>query len=297
MSFVDDVPRELQRMASESTSYMWLQLFRFPDYIVVFVGLSLAPAKKRATKPTLAPPCDPSNRRCVGESTSRPPCNYELQLPQVPPVGLVFCPSTRVHNGNSVEHNALARDVYGNVGVVVLSISLKRRCIGAPSSTSFCDQQLPLPQLAPVGSTVFSNTCEHQSTSVPSRNINLHSSEASPVNSHQSVSQSMAAVGGNRCTISDSGNHAVRDCNEQARIRGSCSSGDYGYPRLIVLDIKKHAYAPLKSAFERDQIIDFLKAALPCIAVRQNIESSAYHVGIYKPSRKSYIRYPPSNEC
>ncbi|GJZ06616.1 hypothetical protein Tco_0540409 [Tanacetum coccineum] len=47
MSFVDDVPRELQRMASESTSYMWLQLFRFPEYIVVFVGLSLAPAKKR----------------------------------------------------------------------------------------------------------------------------------------------------------------------------------------------------------------------------------------------------------
>ncbi|GJT44278.1 hypothetical protein Tco_0952993 [Tanacetum coccineum] len=46
MSFVDDVPRELQRMASESTSYMWLQLLQFPEYIVVFVGLSLASAKK-----------------------------------------------------------------------------------------------------------------------------------------------------------------------------------------------------------------------------------------------------------
>ncbi|GJZ65160.1 hypothetical protein Tco_0621856 [Tanacetum coccineum] len=165
----------------------------------------------------------------VSESTSGPPCNYELQLPQVPPVGLVVCPSTRVHNGSSVEHNGLARDVCGNV--------------------------------APVGSTMFLNTCEHQSTSVPSRNVNLHTSEASPTNSHQSVSQSTATVSGNRCAISDSRNHVVRDCNEQARIRGSCSSGDYGYPRLIVLDIKKHAYAPLKSAFERDQIIDFLKAA------------------------------------
>ncbi|GJX06735.1 ribonuclease H-like domain-containing protein [Tanacetum coccineum] len=186
-----------------------------PAVAVVSVKYRKIFRKYLATKPTLAPPCDPSNRRCVGQSTSRAPCNYELQLPQVPPVGLVVCPSTRVHNGSSVEHNGLARDVYGNVSVVVLSISLKRQCIGAPSSTAFCDQQLPLPQLAPVGSTVFPNTCEHQSTLVPSRNINLHTSEASPANSHQSVSQSTAAVGGNICTISDSGNHAVRDCNEQ----------------------------------------------------------------------------------
>ncbi|GKF87039.1 hypothetical protein Tco_0257916, partial [Tanacetum coccineum] len=102
------------------------------------------------------------------ESTSGPPCNYELQLPQVPPVGLVVCPSTRVHNGSSVEHNGLARDVCGNVGVVGFSISPMRRCIGAPSSTPFCDQQLSLPQLAPVDSTMFLNTCEHQSTLVPS---------------------------------------------------------------------------------------------------------------------------------
>ncbi|GJV10837.1 hypothetical protein Tco_1352378 [Tanacetum coccineum] len=66
----------------------------------------------------------------------------------------------------------LARDVCGNVGVVGFSISPMRRCIGAPSSTPFCDQQLSLPQLAPVDSTMFLNTCEHQSTLV----INLYRS-------------------------------------------------------------------------------------------------------------------------
>ncbi|KAL3624665.1 Protein disulfide-isomerase 2-3 [Castilleja foliolosa] len=37
--------------------------------------------------------------------------------------------------------------------------------------------------------------------------------------------------------------------------------GGYGYPALVALNLKKKAYAPLKSAFERDQIIEFLKDA------------------------------------
>ncbi|KAL3615289.1 Protein disulfide-isomerase 2-3 [Castilleja foliolosa] len=37
--------------------------------------------------------------------------------------------------------------------------------------------------------------------------------------------------------------------------------GGYGYPALVALNLKKKAYAPLKSAFERDQIIEFLKEA------------------------------------
>ncbi|KAL6536845.1 Protein disulfide-isomerase 2-3 [Orobanche hederae] len=37
--------------------------------------------------------------------------------------------------------------------------------------------------------------------------------------------------------------------------------GGYGYPALVALNLKKKAYAPLKSAFERDQIIEFVKEA------------------------------------
>ncbi|CAL5342353.1 unnamed protein product [Camellia sinensis] len=37
--------------------------------------------------------------------------------------------------------------------------------------------------------------------------------------------------------------------------------GGYGYPALVALNAKKGAYAPLKSAFERDQIIAFIKEA------------------------------------
>ncbi|KAG6387014.1 hypothetical protein SASPL_152196 [Salvia splendens] len=37
--------------------------------------------------------------------------------------------------------------------------------------------------------------------------------------------------------------------------------GGYGYPALVALNLKKKAYAPLKSAFERDQISEFVKEA------------------------------------
>ncbi|KAL0444801.1 UNVERIFIED_CONTAM: protein disulfide isomerase-like 2-3 [Sesamum latifolium] len=37
--------------------------------------------------------------------------------------------------------------------------------------------------------------------------------------------------------------------------------GGYGYPALVALNLKKKAYAPLKSAFERDHIIEFVKEA------------------------------------
>ncbi|KAF5746122.1 protein disulfide isomerase-like 2-3 [Tripterygium wilfordii] len=37
--------------------------------------------------------------------------------------------------------------------------------------------------------------------------------------------------------------------------------GGYGYPALVALNVKKGAYAPLKSAFEIDQITEFVKEA------------------------------------
>ncbi|KAF8414166.1 hypothetical protein HHK36_002165 [Tetracentron sinense] len=37
--------------------------------------------------------------------------------------------------------------------------------------------------------------------------------------------------------------------------------GGYGYPALVALNVKKGAYAPLRSAFELDQIIEFVKEA------------------------------------
>ncbi|XP_057505947.1 protein disulfide isomerase-like 2-3 [Actinidia eriantha] len=37
--------------------------------------------------------------------------------------------------------------------------------------------------------------------------------------------------------------------------------GGYGYPALVALNVKKGAYAPLRSAFERDHIIEFVKEA------------------------------------
>uniref|UniRef100_A0A7N0TAM6 protein disulfide-isomerase n=1 Tax=Kalanchoe fedtschenkoi TaxID=63787 RepID=A0A7N0TAM6_KALFE len=37
--------------------------------------------------------------------------------------------------------------------------------------------------------------------------------------------------------------------------------GGYGYPAMVALNLKKGAYAPLRSAFEVDQIIEFIKEA------------------------------------
>ncbi|XP_076902373.1 protein disulfide isomerase-like 2-3 [Bidens hawaiensis] len=48
---------------------------------------------------------------------------------------------------------------------------------------------------------------------------------------------------------------------KQPELEKHVGVGGYGYPALVALNIKKGAYAPLKSAFERDQIIEFVKAA------------------------------------
>lgn len=37
--------------------------------------------------------------------------------------------------------------------------------------------------------------------------------------------------------------------------------GGYGYPAMVALNIKKKAYAPLKSAFELDHVVEFVKEA------------------------------------
>ncbi|GJR45324.1 retrovirus-related pol polyprotein from transposon TNT 1-94 [Tanacetum coccineum] len=110
-------------------------------------------------------------------------CDNELELPQVLPVGSIVFPNTCVHNISSVESNVFPRDICGNIGTVNLSVSLKRRCIRESSSAPPRDQELQLPQLAPVGPSVFPNTCNHQSTSVPSRDFNWHTSETPPTNS------------------------------------------------------------------------------------------------------------------
>ncbi|KAI3703979.1 hypothetical protein L1987_74180 [Smallanthus sonchifolius] len=48
---------------------------------------------------------------------------------------------------------------------------------------------------------------------------------------------------------------------KQAELEKNVGVGGYGYPALVALNIKKGAYAPLRSAFERDQIIEFVKTA------------------------------------
>ncbi|GJQ92493.1 hypothetical protein Tco_0003632 [Tanacetum coccineum] len=134
-------------------------------------------------------------------------CDNELELPQVLPVGSIVFPNTCVHNISSVESNVFPRDICGNIGTVNLSVSLKRRCIRESSSAPPRDQELQLPQLAPVGPSVFPNTCNHQSTSVPSRDFNWHTSETPPANSHQFVSQSKTTVGITRYSINNGGNY------------------------------------------------------------------------------------------
>lgn len=48
---------------------------------------------------------------------------------------------------------------------------------------------------------------------------------------------------------------------KQAELERHVGVGGYGYPALVALNIKKGAYAPLKSAFERDHIVEFVKLA------------------------------------
>lgn len=47
----------------------------------------------------------------------------------------------------------------------------------------------------------------------------------------------------------------------QPELEKQVGVGGYGYPALVALNVKKGAYAPLRSAFERDQIIDFVREA------------------------------------
>lgn len=42
---------------------------------------------------------------------------------------------------------------------------------------------------------------------------------------------------------------------KQPELEKQVGVGGYGYPALVALNLKKKAYAPLRSAFERDQIM------------------------------------------
>nr|CAD1827067.1 unnamed protein product [Ananas comosus var. bracteatus] len=48
---------------------------------------------------------------------------------------------------------------------------------------------------------------------------------------------------------------------KQADLENQVGVGGYGYPALVALNVKKGAFAPLKSAFQYDQIIEFVKEA------------------------------------
>ncbi|OIW02757.1 hypothetical protein TanjilG_29533 [Lupinus angustifolius] len=48
---------------------------------------------------------------------------------------------------------------------------------------------------------------------------------------------------------------------KQPELEKHVGVGGYGYPALVAMNIKKGVYAPLKSAFELDQIIEFVKEA------------------------------------
>ncbi|KAJ6802667.1 protein disulfide isomerase 8 precursor [Iris pallida] len=48
---------------------------------------------------------------------------------------------------------------------------------------------------------------------------------------------------------------------KQAHLENQVGVGGYGYPALIALNVKKGVYAPLRSAFELDQVIEFVREA------------------------------------
>ncbi|THU60853.1 hypothetical protein C4D60_Mb07t17110 [Musa balbisiana] len=52
-----------------------------------------------------------------------------------------------------------------------------------------------------------------------------------------------------------------RTAGKQVDLENHVGVGGYGYPALVALNVKKGIYAPLKSAFENDQIIEFIKEA------------------------------------
>ncbi|RLM86728.1 hypothetical protein C2845_PM04G17660 [Panicum miliaceum] len=48
---------------------------------------------------------------------------------------------------------------------------------------------------------------------------------------------------------------------KQPDLENQVGVGGYGYPAMVALNVKKGAYAPLRSAFQRDEIIEFVKEA------------------------------------
>ncbi|KAK3038904.1 hypothetical protein RJ639_027532 [Escallonia herrerae] len=48
---------------------------------------------------------------------------------------------------------------------------------------------------------------------------------------------------------------------KQPELEKHVGVGGYGYPALVALNVKKGVYAPLRSAFQRDQITEFVKEA------------------------------------
>ncbi|ONM22284.1 Protein disulfide-isomerase like 2-2 [Zea mays] len=48
---------------------------------------------------------------------------------------------------------------------------------------------------------------------------------------------------------------------KQANLENQVGVGGYGYPAMVALNVKKGAYAPLRNAFQRDEIIEFVKEA------------------------------------
>uniref|UniRef100_A0A0E0M1W9 protein disulfide-isomerase n=1 Tax=Oryza punctata TaxID=4537 RepID=A0A0E0M1W9_ORYPU len=48
---------------------------------------------------------------------------------------------------------------------------------------------------------------------------------------------------------------------KQADLEKQVGVGGYGYPAMVALNVKKGAYAPLRSAFQLDEIIEFVKEA------------------------------------
>ncbi|PWA98078.1 protein disulfide isomerase-like 2-3 [Artemisia annua] len=53
----------------------------------------------------------------------------------------------------------------------------------------------------------------------------------------------------------------VANVRKQPELESHVEIGGYSYPTLVALNVKKGAYAPIKSASKRDRIIDFVKAA------------------------------------
>ncbi|CAK9177702.1 unnamed protein product [Ilex paraguariensis] len=48
---------------------------------------------------------------------------------------------------------------------------------------------------------------------------------------------------------------------KQPDLENHVGVGGYGYPALVAMNVKKGAYTSLRSAFERDQIVEFVKEA------------------------------------